>query len=74
MAELGRDDERRNLAGTVTEFDEAIGLGTIEGPTGPVSFHCIEIADGSRHVEVGAEVIFDLLAKLGRWEAAVIRT
>ena len=74
MAELGRDDERRNLAGTVTEFDAAVGLGTVEGPTGPVPFHCIELADGSRHVEVGARVTFDLLPKLGRWEAAAIRT
>lgn len=74
MAELGRDDERRNLVGIVTEFDASVGLGTIEGPDGQVSFHCIEIADGSRHVEVGTEVTFDLLAKLGRWEAAAIRT
>ena len=49
MAELGRDDERRNLVGIVIEFDASVGLGTIEGPDGQVSFHCIEIADGSRH-------------------------
>ncbi len=36
-------------------------------------FHCIEIADGSRSIDVGADVSFDVLAKLGRWEAANIR-
>lgn len=73
MAELGCNDEQRNLVGMVLEFDVAVGLGTVEGPTGPVSFHCVEIADGSRHVEVGARVTFDLLPKLGRWEATAIR-
>jgi hypothetical protein len=36
-------------------------------------FHCIEIADGSRAIDIGTEVSFDLLAKFGRWEAANIR-
>ncbi len=74
MAELGRTSDRRNLTGTVTAFDVASGLGTIAGPAGDVPFHCIEIADGSREIAVGAAVTFDLLPKLGRWEAAAIRT
>ncbi len=71
MTELERGTGRR---GVVTAFDEQSGLGTIEGDDGTrLAFHCIEIADGSRSIEVGAEVSFDLLAKLGRWEAADIR-
>jgi cold shock CspA family protein len=59
--------------GSVVEFDAATGLGTIAGDDGTLyRFHCVEIADGSRHVEVGATVGFDLLPKLGRYEAAHI--
>ena len=32
-------------------------------------FHCIAIADGSRTIAVGTAVKFDLLPKLGRYEA-----
>jgi cold shock CspA family protein len=72
VTELQRGAGRR---GSVTAFDEAAGLGTIAAADGTDHpFHCIEIADGSRSIEVGTEVSFDLLAKLGRWEAANIRT
>ncbi len=74
MTELARTSDRRNLRGTVTAFDSAVGLGTIAGPDGDVGFHCIEIADGTRDIAVGTEVTFDLLPKLGRWEAASIRS
>jgi CspA family cold shock protein len=58
----------------VSSFDEASGLGTITSTDGAEHpFHCIEIADGSRTIDIGAEVSFDLLAKFGRWEAANIR-
>jgi cold shock CspA family protein len=71
VTELERAAARR---GTVTAFDESVGLGTIAGDDGVErAFHCIEIADGSRSIEVGTEVSFELLAKLGRWEAATIR-
>ena len=60
--------------GTVTAFDESVGLGTITSEDGSEHlFHCIEIADGSRSIAVGAAVLFDLLAKFGRYEAAHIR-
>ena len=36
-------------------------------------FHCVEIADGTRTIEVGAAVEFDLLLKLGADEAADLR-
>ena len=71
MTELERGTGRR---GVVTGFDEVVGLGVISVDVGDeYPFHCIEIADGSRSIEIGAEVHFDLLAKLGRWEAANIR-
>ena len=70
MTELAHGGDRR---GVVRTFDEAAGLGVIDGADGEqYPFHCIEIADGSRTIAPGAEVGFDRLAKLGRWEAANI--
>jgi cold shock CspA family protein len=61
--------------GVVVSFDPAVGLGTIEGSDGAsYRFHCIEIADGSREIDVGTLVEFELLGKFGRWEAARIRS
>ncbi len=72
MTELERGTDRR---ATVTAFDERVGLGVIrDADEVEFPFHCIEIADGSRSLPVGAEVSFDVLAKFGRWEAANIRT
>jgi cold shock CspA family protein len=60
--------------GVVVAFDARVGLGDIEADDGARHpFHCIVIADGSRSIEVGTRVSFDLLAKLGRWEASAIR-
>lgn len=62
------------LAGTVTSFDREVGLGelrTADGAT--IAFHCVEIADGSRDIAVGADVRFELIPKLGRYEAAKVR-
>lgn len=59
--------------GIVAAFDAERGLGTISGDDGVERpFHCTEIADGSRRIDVGAPVSFVLLAKLGRYEAAAI--
>jgi cold shock CspA family protein len=57
--------------GTVTSFDEPRGLGEITSEDGDVhAFHCTGIADGSRTIEVGAAVRYDLIpGRLGRWEA-----
>ncbi len=60
------------LTGTVVEFDAMAGLGVIEADGVGYPFHCIEIADGSRDIAVGAEVSFEVLAKFGRYEAASI--
>ena len=72
MTEHERGPSRR---GVVTSFDASSGLGVVTG-TDETShcFHCIEIADGSRSIEPGTEVSFDLLAKFGRWEAANVRS
>jgi cold shock CspA family protein len=57
--------------GTVTAFDEDRGLGEITASGGEVHhFHCTGIADGSRTIEVGADVRFGIIpGRLGRWEA-----
>jgi len=59
--------------GTVTDFDEARGLGTISAFDGELlPFHCTQIADGTRTIAVGQAVRFALLPKLGRYEASAI--
>lgn len=62
------------MQGRVVAFDEARGLGEIEDADGTrYSFHCTQIADGSRTVAVGAAVEFRVVpGLLGRWEAAGI--
>lgn len=64
------------LLGTVTDFDDARGLGEITASSRDATvypFHCVSIADGSRTIQVGATVSFTVLLKLGRREAADIR-
>jgi cold shock CspA family protein len=62
------------VRGTVTTFDAHVGLGEITDESGQrVPFHCVAIADGTRNIELGAAVEFELLPKLGRYEAANIR-
>jgi cold shock CspA family protein len=58
--------------GVVAEFDEPRGLGVIRGDDGAdVPFHCTAIADGSRTVETGRRVRFEVVpGLLGRWEAS----
>lgn len=59
--------------GTVTTFDDDAGLGVIAADDGEAyPFHCTQIADGSRTIEVGIHVTFEPLARLGRWEATAI--
>lgn len=58
------------VIGTVVEFDEQAGLGVVTTGDGRMyPFHCAEIADGTRTIDVGAAVGFDILRKLGRYEA-----
>lgn len=47
------------MLGTVDAFDERRGDGDVLGDDGRHYYlHCIEIADGSRSIEVGRRVIF----------------
>jgi CspA family cold shock protein len=46
-------------SGRVTEFDEHVGLGVVTADDGEgFPFHCTQIADGSRSIDVGAAVTF----------------
>jgi cold shock CspA family protein len=59
--------------GSVTAFDDHRGLGDVTDTDGVVfPFHSVEIADGTRSIAVGTRVRFDVVAKLGRYEAARI--
>lgn len=55
----------------VVAFEEERGLGTVRDEGGAEHpFHCTAIADGSREIEVGRAVEFDLRPGLpGRYEA-----
>ncbi len=61
--------------GTVSAFDEQVGLGTVTTADGTVyPFHCTQIADGSRSIAEGTSVTFVARAGLpGRWEAFELR-
>ncbi len=57
--------------GTVIDFDVEVGLGGIETSSGQRwIFHCTQIADGSRNIDVGRKVTFVIGAGApGQWEA-----
>lgn len=58
------------MLGSVAAFEPDAGLGTVRGNDGTdYLFHCVEIADGTRTIEVGVAVSFNRLAKLGVYEA-----
>ncbi len=62
------------LDGTVTEFGEARGLGIVTAGDGrDYLFHCIEVADGTRTIDVGRSVSFQPLPRFGRYQAGRIR-
>jgi cold shock CspA family protein len=62
-----------HLRGRVSAFDDPKGLGTITAEDGQTYlFHCTQIADGTRTIGVGQAVRFELLPKLGRYEATAI--
>jgi cold shock CspA family protein len=62
--------------GTVAEFDEAKGYGTVRTADGrELFFHCTQIADGTRTIPVGAAVEFEVApGHNGQWEATVIKS
>lgn len=59
--------------GTVTEFAEQRGLGVVTTADGTTyAFHCAQIADGTRMIDVGQQVRFSPLARFGRYEAGAV--
>jgi cold shock CspA family protein len=60
----------------VEHFDVVVGLGTVRDEAGGVyPFHCTQIQDGTRVVDEGTRVEFQVVpGHLGRWEAAAIRS
>lgn len=59
--------------GRVAAFDGHRGRGEIESDNDHFPFHCTEITDGTRTIDVGAPVDFEVVAgPLGRWEAGSI--
>jgi CspA family cold shock protein len=62
------------VEGTVIAFDADKGYGTVKANDGQsFFFHCTQIVDGSRSVDVGAAVSFDVVAgHLGRYEAVAV--
>lgn len=61
--------------GRVVEFDDHGGYGIVvdaDGRRWP--FHCTAIADGTRTIEAGTSVRFQVIpGRLGRWEAMSLR-
>lgn len=64
------------VRGTVSEFDDAKGWGTVTADDGTaLFFHCTAIADGTRTVPLGASVTFEVVAgRQGRYEATGLRS
>ena len=61
------------MLGTVSSFDEPRGLGTIESEGTDYPFHCTAIVDGTRTIDVGTAVTFEVRAAgMGRWEATQV--
>lgn len=60
--------------GFVHSFDTDAGLGEVADADGNRwLFHCTTIADGTRTIEVGTEVRFDVApGGPGRWEAFAV--
>lgn len=58
------------LIGSVSEFDEASGLGVVVSDSGNlIPFHCISIADGTRTITRGTRVRFVTAFRTKRVEA-----
>ena len=61
------------LVGTVSAFDAPRGSGVVVTDSGDeYPFHATAIADGTRVIEPGTRVTFEISTGLGRWEAAAL--
>jgi cold shock CspA family protein len=66
----------QSATGVVASFDDHRGDGAVAVDDGTIlPFHCTQIADGSRTIAAGTAVQFVIRpGRLGRWEAADIRS
>jgi cold shock CspA family protein len=62
------------MHGVVSEFDDAVGLGTITAEDGTrYRFHCTAISDGTRTIPVDTTVEFETgPARDGTYEASSV--
>ncbi len=62
------------MTGRVSKFDNKRGVGEIAGADGTAYwFHCTRIADGTRVIDPGTDVEFEVVpGHRGRWEASAI--
>lgn len=62
------------MTGTVATFDDHKGYGTVRAGDGEeYFFHCTQISGGSRSIEVGTAVTFEITpGHRGRWEASAV--
>ena len=62
------------MNGRVAEFDEQKGFGYVEGDDGRrLFFHCTQIAGGTRTIDVGTSVTFEVVpGHQGRYEASAV--
>ena len=60
------------MKGVVASFNSHRGLGYIAVGDDQYLFHCAEIVDLTREIEVGAEVGFVVAARFGNLEASEI--
>ena len=62
------------MSGTVTDFDDHVGAGTITADDGATWwFHCTRIADGSRTIALGTAVAFEVAPGPTGLEAVTVR-
>lgn len=63
------------VTGVVESFDDRRGDGVVRGDHGErLYFHCVSIADGTRHIEVGARIEATRhVGHLGRDEASDVK-
>lgn len=62
--------------GEVATFDDPKGYGTVRAADDgrEYFFHCTAVADGTRSIEVGTVVEFEIVpGRRGEWEAADLR-
>ncbi len=63
------------VSGIVSNFDAVSGLGQIQTTSGEIyQFHCVEIGNETRLIDVGSHVTCDISPILGGYEATNIAT